>query len=202
MKTIQFIRNFVKPFEKLGSRQLKSGAVAIGQIDKEKFLHVIFPPITGEQIKKIEKKMGELPASLRSFLEQSNGLDCFISNFALEGFRANYKRDVESILGQPYDILTSNVDQRPIYVGEHIVFFGSYRLDGSLLGISRDTEFVYRIKPETGKALNRWKSIDALIRSELPRLGEIYEKHGNDMVDIFKNIKTTPKSEKGTIDIL
>jgi hypothetical protein len=202
MNTLQFIHQFVKPFEKLGTRLLRSGAVAIGQIDKEKFLHVVFPPITDEQVRKIDKKIGKLPGSLRLFLEETNGLDCFISNFALEGYRANYKRDFESILGQPYDILTSNVESRSIFVGEHIVFFGSYRYDGTLLGISRKTEVVYRINPETGKALNKWVTIDSLIRSELPRLGKIYEKHGNDMVDIFKNIKTTPKSEKGTIDIL
>lgn len=119
----------VESWQRLGVQVLPGGTRRIGHIPHrapQAYLHDIFPGINEVQIRKLELKIGfVLPESLRSFYYLHNGMNLF-GRFGVYGLRAHFDRtSFPSILEQPYDIGTPNIEERPGMAPKEVVFLGS-----------------------------------------------------------------------------
>ncbi len=92
----------------------------------EAWLHVLFPPATGEDITTVEEALDvSLPTDFREFLVTANGLRLFSNNISVWGIRQDMSRNGDAAW-PPFDLRSHNrKSDRPEGSPSNIVYFGS-----------------------------------------------------------------------------
>ena len=122
--------SYLKSWEYLGSRTYAAGTRRIGHIPHvapEGYLHQIFPPLDADGVRQLKASLDVgLPHSFERFLHRHNGINIF-GYLSIYGLRTSYKRDdIDVMMEQPFDIVSSNTDEFPIGVPEGYLIVGSF----------------------------------------------------------------------------
>lgn len=172
-------------FNYLGEKHLDNGTVLIGKaphIAPLAWLHTIYAVLNEEEIGLLEKKLGcVIPFIYKNFLQTTNGLNVFNGTLSLFGFRKNYNRTVDNILGQPFDIIVPNVLERPYNAKGNVFIIGSYNWDGSYLYIDTKTNKVHLCERNDATSLLQWPDFETMIEREIPRLISLFDKEGKEI---------------------
>jgi len=112
-----------------GERRLASGAWLIcptPHVAPEAWLHVVFPPLSDNDIRDLEKQCGSvLPTDFREFLLRANGVSIFSSRIKVWGLRRSYARTGDEAW-QPFDLPSHNEKyERPLGSPDTVLYFGS-----------------------------------------------------------------------------
>lgn len=179
--SVGYLMKVVNQFRSLGTQELSTGVVLIGHVPHvapEAYMHVLYPPLDASQISTIEHALGrQLPIELKTFYQRLNGVQLFSYTMWINGLRFSYVRSGEEAW-QPYSIITPNTVERPEDADDSLVFFGGYRWDGSSLCMRSDSPAVYRCAPGTSVPLNKWRSFDEMLISEIDRLSGLFDTRG------------------------
>lgn len=193
---IQFdkVKKLLFKFSDLGIAEAKfTGATLIGKashISEYAWLNCIYPPITSDEIGKIEAEIKKtIPTSYAEFLmESSNGLNVLCNTFSLYGYRFNYIREVNWMY-QPYSLIDVNNFDKPCNSTEDMLFIGFYDWDGSLLYMTPDQK-VHLCSSSNSQSLMTWDSLYSMLISEIERLYTLFDSKG---VQIDETMPTTPR---------
>lgn len=191
------ILSILESFSHLGEKKYSDGAKQIGYIPHKAplaYLHVLFRPLTIEDIYRIEDVLHcSLPDQYKEFLFLTNGINLFSDSLSLDGLRTSYDRTGNGKI-EPYDIQTPNIEERPKDAKNSFVFIGGYNFDGSHLYIDTNTGKVFRCERwHSLHILNEWKDFWTMLSSEVERLNKLFDKDGR-RIDPQK--PTTPDSMK------
>ena len=174
----------LKEYKYLGEKHLADGTHLIGKaphIAPLAWLHSIYPGLTEQNILELEKQLKHpIPDDYKSFLRISNGLSVFNTTLSLFGLRRNYDRSVDQVW-QPFDILTSNIRERPENAKSNVFIIGSYDWDGSLLFIDSKTNKVNLCDRDDVTSLYEWPDFETMLRSEISRLITLFDKNGKEL---------------------
>lgn len=123
----QIVRTAVRWSPK-GEKRLSKGVRLIcptPHLGPESWLHVLFPPLAPEKVKKMEENLGvPLPNDFRGFLQQANGLMLFNYRISVWGLRERMVRLGEDEAWFPHDLVDHNFkSMRPDGSPQAIVFF-------------------------------------------------------------------------------
>ncbi|MBS0446667.1 MAG: SMI1/KNR4 family protein [Proteobacteria bacterium] len=147
-----------------------------------RWMHVIFPPIDGENLLLGERELGfNIPSPFREFLHVSNGLRLFkaelgIPHLLIMGLAAS-PRSSDRNETFPVDFLGDNTVARPSGLEQGELVFGSYGDDGSLLSILEDGT-VRKRGPEGGATLFVWQTFSNFLNEEVARLDNRFDRNG------------------------
>jgi SMI1 / KNR4 family (SUKH-1) len=119
----------ISTWSSCGEKQLLSGVRLIcptPHIAPEAWLHVLYPPVTIEDISRLETDLrASLPKDFRDFLLRANGLELFSNNITVWGIRGKLSRSGDKAW-QPFDLRSHNrSSDRPYGSPNSIVYFGS-----------------------------------------------------------------------------
>ena len=177
----------------LGERTLDNGTRLVGHIPhvaEEARLHLVFAPLTSQDIDYIENQLGlGIPNDLRMFYSYHNGLSLFSGSLSIDGLRRNYNRTGDDVW-QPFDILVANKFESPDDLSNSCFLIGGYRQDGSRLYIDSKTSRVFRSARATSKPLNEWSSFEEMLLKETRRLDKLFDKDGKRKDSSFPTIPT------------
>jgi hypothetical protein len=178
MAAIQSVLERARP---LGVQMLPDGTALIGRaphIATEAWLHILFAPLHQAEVEELNKRVGRpVPRPLVELFLQTNGLSLFSDALAIFGLRRDLRRTAYAVW-QPFDIRTPNVQERPSGALEKVVFFASYKSDGSLIYMDSDDDQIHRCSRDSAKPLNTWKSLDEMLSSEVERLTLLFDSEG------------------------
>lgn len=188
------IGDLEKQYSALGERKLSNGARLIGHVPHvapEAYLHSFFPGLDPDEIRGLENEIErELPEALEAFYARCNGLDLFAGSLSIFGLRDPFLEGDAGEVGQPFSMVTPNVDERPADADDSFVFFGFYEWDGSLLYAAPSSPEVIRCSPESSEPLNTWPSLRAALTEEVKRLGKLFDRDG---VKLDEDAPTAPE---------
>lgn len=178
-------------YSALGERVMPNGARLIGHVPHVAplaYLHTIYPPLNLEELCQVEKTIGrKIGNSLADFYKITNGVKLFSGELTIDGLRTDNSRSIESSLSQPFDIGTVNVDERPAFAEDDMIFIGGYKDDGSLLYMRYGGNDVFRCSQTSKAPLNHWTSIVDLLLSESKRFVDLFDESGK----LFDEEKST-----------
>ena len=154
------------------------------------WINTIFTPVGMKEIDEIEEGIGRMiPAVFVNFLTKfSNGLRIFGGTLTLYGYRYNYIREIDWILGQPFEIIPLNTYERPKNATPDMFFIGSYIYDGSKIYLTPDG-IVHYCQRYDATSLLTWPSLPEMLISEIERIYSLYDEQG---VQIDDTVPTTP----------
>lgn len=189
MKLYSEILRFVSQYAALGTEKRRGGKVfgrAI-HIAPEAWLHYLIDGLEGSEIKELEDSINlKFPLVYRSFLKEYNGLIIFNGVLSFYGKRFHYNRSSDDI--QPFDILTPNIEERPLGLKKSDLIIGNYDEDGSLLLIDSITNKVYRCTPDSGELLFEWNDFAEMLISELNRIQKLFDSEGKHLMNFEEEI--------------
>ena len=167
-------------YKVLGSRTLDNGTQLIGpapHVAPEAWLHLVFPPLTPDQVGELESKIGiRFPDDLRAFFAITNGVGVFCDSLCVGGRRTSYVRQGDAVW-QPFDIVNPNTKERPRFLHRDEIRLGSYKWDGSIICINPSGE-VMRLPRSNRQVLNRWTSFNSWFVTEVQRLVQLFDDRG------------------------
>lgn len=164
-----------------GTSTSENGARMFGHVPHlapEAWFHIIFPPLAGEDISELEKRLGRpVPQSYRDLLLRTNGLYLFSGSLSLYGLRRDYSRKIS--IREPFDLGDPNVYERPRRADPKWFIFSFYDEDSSNGYIDPRDGRVYRGNRDmTEPRLNQWASLDAFLEAEVRRLATHFDDRG------------------------
>jgi hypothetical protein len=185
MKYFEKIMDVLRQAESLGVKVLPDGTKLVGHvphIGPSAYLHVIFRALNSGEISLLEKSINnELPPALKAFYSDMNGINLFSTTLSIHGLRKNYNRAGYS-MWQPFGMEEINVSERIIGANKNLVFFASYKIDGSLLYTSTENEKVYKCLSTCVEPIYEWPNFQEAICQEVLRISEEFDKDGKKIV--------------------
>jgi len=143
----------------------------VKMIGENAWFHEVFAPLDVKEITEIELELKiQIPKSLKSFFQCSNGIILFSDELAIFGKRKSFKRTGDDVR-LPYSIINPNTFERPSDAKNNYLFIGSYSYDGSKIFIDTQTEIINVC--ERWKSLNvvcQWNNIWDFLLQEMNRL--------------------------------
>lgn len=138
------------------------------------WLHRIPKGLSEDLILEIENKIEKtFPVDFKNFLKESNGIKFFNTNLSIDGYRANYKRDMGAA-DLPFDIISLNVNESPRGTPDNVIIIGGYGFDGSKVFIDNKGKVGYT-KRENFKPEKYWDSLEVFLITELNRLCQVFD---------------------------
>lgn len=178
MKYFKDILNVLNQSESLGVQDLPDGTRLVGhvpQIAPLAYLHVIFRALSPEELPLLERAIkNELPPVLREFFLHMNGLNVFLTTLAIHGLRKTYDR-TGSAMWQPFGMEEINVSERINGATNDLIFFASYKEDGSLLYTSKKNERVFKCSSTSIDPVQEWPSFQDAIGQEIIRISKNFD---------------------------
>ena len=180
------LKELVYKFAPLGIRKVEqTGATLIGPapfIASNAWLNHLFSPLSKQEIKELEVSLDKrIPNDYIDFLISfSNGLEVLNTTLSLEGLRYNYNRNSINDVWQPFDLIVSNVYEKPVNAASEMFFFGSYHWDGSLLYFNSQNEICYCSR-EDARPLKKWNNFLSMLISEIRRLYALFDDTGRSL---------------------
>lgn len=142
------------------------------------FLHVLFDPVNAKVMEEEALESGYyLPASVQESLHDMNGAVLFQGKLSLYGVRGEISRDPAK--RKPHDIYEANTLMRPRGALPAQCFIGFYGEDGSHLYIEAGDARVFRRQRKTPGILEEWPDIDTMIATEISKISQNFDCHGN-----------------------
>lgn len=190
-KYVNEVLKILERSKNFGYHKLKNGTKLFGNtkhIAPQAWFHQIFPPIGVLDLEQLLNEIG-IPDVYCKFLLLMNGLNAFSCSISFFGLRTNYKRTIESVLQQPFNLITPNTIERPINANDDHFFIGSYCEDGSLIYLNIYNMHVYRRAREDFASLNEWPNLGEMLLSEIQRLHKLFDNKG---IKINDKITTLP----------
>lgn len=192
MHWLDEVFSLLHSFDQLGTRQLPNGRQMLGHaphVGPEAYLHILFPGLKRDGLKKLEAEAGRrLPDQLSELYSRCNGMILYSGSLSIYGLRTSYARTGDEAW-QPFSIAIPNVDERINDADPDAVFFGSYDWDGSFLYTSTNSPVVYRCSRESARPLNKWQSVQEMLLSEVYRLSKLFDRNGK---EIDEDVATIP----------
>jgi hypothetical protein len=181
---IEQTREIINKWKQKGFRTLNNGTEIICHVPlkgPEAWLHDIYAPLTEEQINTIERSVftKKIPAVLKEFYREMNGINLFSDTFNVYGLRFSYVRTGDESI-QPYDLITPNLG-RPKECPRSWLFFGSYSWDGSKVVMdtaASENPRVFRVERWTTNVLQEWESFPDWLNSETIRVEKLFNENG------------------------
>jgi SMI1-KNR4 cell-wall len=193
---LERLREVVERSRPLGSSTTSTGTILVEHVPHvgpEAWFHVIFPGLAETEIAELEQSTGrKFPSDYVEFLKQMNGVSLFSGALAMYGRRTSFARSGEAAW-QPFSLVTPNTRERPPALPASVVIVGGYKADGSLLGIDVLTNYVGRFDRDSGKRLNRWANLSAMLTQEIERLAPMFDDRGR-RADL--KVPTNPPAER------
>lgn len=175
-------------------RQMSNGVCLIGRlpsVGSAAYLHAVFPPVPLEEFQESPSlREARLPLEFREFLTECNGVILFQGALSLYGFRRRISRDPE--LREPFSWDERNTMNRPQGAQARHFFIGSFNWDGSLIYLDADNPGVFRRALRDPAPLNRWDSIWVMLEVEISRIGQLFDRFGN---ELNENVPTAPAAD-------
>jgi len=176
----------------LGHQTTALGANLYGHVPHiapEAWLHIAYRGLTPAELSKMEVSLGRsMPASLSEFFASSNGISLFSSHLDIYGLRSDYARTGDA-RWQPFDIIDTNITERPRGTPKNWILIGSYFFDGSFVAIDTNSEEVFRLAPSPSvSVVNTWKNLNHFISTEVTRLSTLFDDHGHLTVGIENTV--------------
>jgi hypothetical protein len=192
MNYIQKVKDILLEYSKNGEKQFDDGTLLISRaphIAELAWLHRLYPPLSSEEIEILENELqGSIPNPFKEFLKSySNGLNIFIDNFCLFGYRRKMDRSINAV-PQPYSIITINKFEKPEDSLENYFFIGGYDDDGSHLYIDKENLKVYRCSRLSASPLNSWNSFEEMLLKEVTKISSLFDEEGK----LIRDTATTP----------
>lgn len=172
-------------WEDCGKKITGNGTILICHVPHvapEAWLHEIYPPLTEENILKVEKALQKsFPTELKQFYTLANGINIFSDSLSIWGQRDSYERERENA-SLPYDIVFLN-EENNCYCPKDWIYFGSYSLDGSqmVVNLSSNKNTIFRVKNGSTEILNEWPSFSEWLSSEINRLAMFFDTKGKEL---------------------
>ena len=183
MIKLEGIYNEVKKFSHLGEKftENKSHLIANPYKDKPYFwLIALFSPISDDELLKLEEELS-IPDEYAKFLTKCcNGFDLFLGTLSLFGYRKNMKRIPSEAIQQPFNIVTTNIHERPKNSKNEYFFFGYYNWDGSLVYINTIDNSVCLCRKDDAAPLYTWNTFESFLESEIKRICSLFNEHGEE----------------------
>lgn len=175
-------------------RQLQNGASLIGRLPNAgsaAYLHAVFPPVPREEFEESPSlREARLPLEFREFLAECNGVWLFQGALSLYGFQRRISRDPEA--REPFSWIDRNTSSRPQGAHPEHFFIGSFNWDGSLLYLDASNPGVFRRALKDSTPLNRWDNIWEMLAMEISRIGQLFDKSGN---ELDESVPTAPTAD-------
>jgi hypothetical protein len=169
-----------------GRRETRHGVRLIGfvpHVAPEAWFHAIPRGLSDAGVIELETALGRpVPGSYRRLLQTLNGGHFFSGALAIYGARSSAGRDVDDAF-LPFDVVKVNHYERPHAIGADNVIVGGYRLDGSLVLVSRASGATKRVDRSSGSPLNVWDSLDEFLEKEITRLDTLHDASGRLIAD-------------------
>lgn len=192
-----------------GFKQVPNGTLLIGKLPPlsngsgaHAYLHVLYAPLTIEQIETLEEKIARpVPEDLRRLLQHFNGLSLFSGSLSIGGLRFNYSRKISDEERQPVSLEYGNVIEKPLdgeEGHEHFadnsqeIRFGFYSKDpgANLMMKLNGEQRVYAVpRNRIGPVLHEWSDLPTMLSLEVDRMAGLYQTD-NSHVDMFNPMPT------------
>lgn len=135
------------------------------------YLHTLYEGLSASELEKVRSELGRpLDPCLEWFLQQTNGLNMFVSGLAVYGLRRGMllnRRD--PLWREPYDLLTENEYPPPGADSHHIQVGGLSADTGADWEIAPDGR-VLMLDRETREFVREWDSLIDAVADEAQRL--------------------------------
>lgn len=186
------IQSLVLRFKHLGFKETTYAnlyAKAL-HIAPQAWLHMIFKPLTDNDIIVLKEKLKNLPKFYEDFLKLSNGFSIYDSTLSFYGLRKDSNRNLDSVW-QPYDLFDLNSWDKPADSTENEFFFGGYNWDGSYVYYDYSDFKIKRCSCDSIKPLNIWDSFEDYVDNETIRIVKLFDDKG---MQIDEDLETQPNS--------
>ncbi len=180
LPTIARIQDLFETWRAMGHRRLPNGTELICRVPEAEgegnaWMHVLFPRLTGQQIRELEAGIGRpLPKDLRTVYSVLGGMSLFGGMFRLHGVSTPFVKEWEYSL-QPGDVLELNHElDHFAWKTDSVVAFAVNAWDLSVHAFSSSHPAqILRLERGTGEVLERHDNVWDLLDTRLHRLDEL-----------------------------
>lgn len=173
------ISELLDAWRSLGCTRLRNGTELIGRIpmdEEESWLHIVFPRLSSEAVRRLERSLGEeLPPDLRTLYRCMGGLSVFGGMFEVAGHLANAKRHTAAAW-QPRCLITLNHEIDALqWKTRGVVAFATNQWDMSVytLGMGGNPGEVARRDRRTGQVIETHPDVFDCLASRLYKLDQM-----------------------------
>ena len=175
-----FAERVMQPLEawsNAGDVTNEAGTRLIGhmpEIAPKAFMHLVYAPLSESELLDLTARLGTpLPAQLKQFLCNANGLSIFLDDMRVFGYvPVPAKRRVTIHVHHfSTDLVLVNVSARVRGLDEGAIAVGRYRIDGSYVSINEDGT-ANRFDPRGGAPSRTWPDFDTWLVSEIAAMSQ------------------------------